>query len=72
MLSTRNPRETGSCAGFAEITTKARVYMKGPPKVLNKGAQYHALLGEGAELTCQSFAIPPPSKVGRDYTTAEV
>jgi hypothetical protein len=51
------------CPGFAEIITKARIYMKGPPKVLNKDAQYKAVRGEGAQLVCESFAIPPPSKV---------
>ncbi len=32
-------------------------------QVLNKDAQYRALRGEAAQLTCESFAIPPPSKV---------
>jgi hypothetical protein len=52
-----------TCPGFAEIITKARIYMKGPPKVLNKDSQYKAVRGEGAQLVCESFAIPPPSKV---------
>jgi hypothetical protein len=52
-----------TCPGFAEIITKARIYMKGPPKVLNKDSQYKAVRGEGAQLACESFAIPPPSKV---------
>jgi hypothetical protein len=37
--------------------------MKGPPKVLTKDTQHKALRGGPAELICESFAIPPPSKV---------
>lgn len=54
-----------SVKGFPEIETSATIYMKGPPQIRNKASQASQIGKEGdtVELVCESFAIPPPTKV---------
>ena len=49
--------------GYKEITSTAKVYMFGPPKILTSTERLRkSKIKEEAMLTCDSFAIPLPDK----------
>ena len=51
--------------GYKEIRTEARIFQYGPPSILDTSSSHSlAQLGGDAKLTCDSFAIPLPEKVG--------
>ena len=49
--------------GFSEISSHAEVFMKGPPSILNTEAIFYGRVGSNVELTCDAFAIPPPTTI---------
>ena len=47
--------------GYKEISSEAKVYMFGPPKILEDTEKIQVgKLGQEARITCDSFAIPLP------------
>ena len=37
--------------------------MKGPPRILNTEAIFYGRVGSNVELSCDAFAVPPPSTI---------
>ena len=52
-----------SVKGFREISASAEVFMKGPPRILNTEAIFYGRVGSNVELSCDAFAVPPPSTI---------
>jgi hypothetical protein len=52
-----------SVKGFREISATAEILMKGPPRVLNSEGVQFGRIGSNVELTCDAFAIPPPTTI---------
>ena len=52
-----------SVKGFREISASAKVFMRGPPKILNTEAIFYGRVGSNVELSCDAFAVPPPATI---------
>ena len=52
-----------SVKGFREISASAKVFMRGPPKILNTEAIFYGRVGSNVALSCDAFAVPPPATI---------
>jgi hypothetical protein len=54
-----------SVKGYQSIQTTAKVYPKGPPKILKtpEGSVQYGSFGETVQLVCEPFSMPVPEKI---------